>query len=264
MPRMFDGVNDDFVTGTGALSGMTYGTVAVLYRLTSLSPWHGLFEVHDSGGTFLGAVVMNDSFKLSWYSGAGNANSGVALSAGVWYLQVVRKATGSAVPRFSHYNFTTQAWSHAAGTDSVANWTAPGASGTVKCTSEGAADFVDGDLAVRAAWANALPWAASGAGDALLEAAGLHFSLMAWMGAAPSALWVFDQSDTTQKVSDLTGGGANETSLIGTTVTADSVPTFGYGADLFELRTAPTTGLPPEIEGPENSSTMYTRGFGKG
>lgn len=263
MPRTFDGVNDDLVTTTGALSGMTYGTVAALFRYTSNSAFQSLFVLHSSGGSFLGSVVITDSNQMHCHNNIAGSSSGVTLSSAVWYLQVVRKATGSSVPRFSGYNYTTGAWSHAAGS-AIANWVAPSSGGTVKCSWENSAEWFKGDLVARAAWSNALPWAASGAGDLILEAAGLQYSLMAWINAAPSALWVFDQADTGQTVPDLTGGGASQSSIVGTTVTAGAVSSFGYGADLFELRTSPTTGLPPDIEGPENSSTMYNKGFGKG
>lgn len=265
MPRGFDGVNDDFVTGTGALSGMTYGTVAILFRFTSNGLVQALFNPHNSSGTFLGTIgVLDTPNQMFWHTaGAGDSISGVTLTSDVWYLQVVRKDTGNVAARFSGYNYTTQAWSHATAANGRINWTAPGVSGTFKM-SFSSADWFKGDMAVRAAWPNALPWAANSTGDALLEAAGLHFSLMAWINAAPSALWVFDQTDVAQTVRDMTGGGANQSSIVGTTVTTDTVPSFGYGADLFETRTTPTGDLPPPVEGPENSSTMYNKGFGKG
>jgi len=218
--RLFDGINDDLVCSTGALSGMTFGTVAVVFQMQGAGVSRALFDPHSSGGSFLGAVAINDNEKMSWYAGS-EVHSGVNLSAGVWYLQVARKATGSATPRFSGYNYTSGAWSHANGTaGALPNWTAPGVSGTIKCSFEGSGDWFNGEVAVRAAWSNLLPWSSDATGDALLVASGLPFSLQAWLNRAPSALWVLDQSAITQNVIDSTGGGANQSSLVGTAVSA--------------------------------------------
>lgn len=263
MSRTFDGVNDEFICSTGALSGMTYGTIAVIFRCDDFGLASGLFNPHNSGGTFLGALdVTASTGNVKWFSNDGA--QGPTISANIWYCLVARKATGTATARFSIFNYTTSAWAHQNADRTSINWASPGASGTIRHSFQSSDDFIDGDIAVRAAWANSLPWSADSTGDANIVATGLNFSLMGWINAAPSALWVLDQSDTTQKIVDLTGGGANQTSLTGTTVSADAVPSFGYGADLFETRTAPSTGLPPEVEGPENSSTMYSQGFGKG
>ena len=54
-------------------------------------------------------------------------------------------------------------------------------------------------------------------------------SLQAWYQVQPKGLWVLDQAATTQKVPDWTGGGANESALVGTTVGTSSVPGFSYG-----------------------------------
>lgn len=257
MPRSFDGVNDDFVTGIGVMSAMTYGTVAALFKHTaSGGPDQSLVCWHNSVDDWVGSTGLDGIDRVYWHSGAAYS-TGATLTGGTWYLQVVRKATGTAAPRFSGYNYTTKAWAHANGA-TVVNWTAPGGSGTIKMSFEGVSDFFKGDLAVRAIWSNALPWAADSGGDALLEAAGLQFSLTAWLNTAPSALWVFDQADVAQKVPDMTGGGANQSSVTGTAVSTNSVPSFGYSADLFDTRTVPSTGLPPPIEGGENSSTMYS------
>lgn len=264
MARTLNGSSDDIVFTIGGLSAMAYGTVAAIARFDDFNDWGTLFGPHDSGGSRVGSVQVQQSTGLfEWIQGLSTVQA-QTLSTSVWYFLLVRKGTGNVTPRFSVYNYTTSAWSHQAGSMGCPNWPTPGASGTIRQSNAGTSDFHDGEIAVRAAWSNLLPWAATSGGDPLIEATGMHLSLAAWFNATPTALWVYDQSATTQTIPDLTGGGANQSSLSGTTVSTLSVPSFSYSADLFVTRTHPTAGAPPPIEGPENSSTMYNRGFGKG
>ena len=52
MPRTFDGTDDTVSFSSGAVSGMTYGTVAMLIRrASSAEVYHALVIPHPSGGT---------------------------------------------------------------------------------------------------------------------------------------------------------------------------------------------------------------------
>ncbi len=78
----------------------------------------------------------------------------------------------------------------------------------------------DGDLAAVGIWSRILT---------VSEITTLACSLQEWVAASPAGMWVFDQSSPSQALLDWTGGGANETSRTGTTVSSTSVPTLGYG-----------------------------------
>jgi hypothetical protein len=231
--REFDGTDDEVITASGGLSAMTFGTVAVLFKITTMgSSAHVLFSPHNSGGTCLGYVGVSEltGGRPEWFDGGSLAPNGANGSApeDVWHLLVVRKVTGSAAPRFSIYNLDTGTWTHTAGSTAVADWTAPGGSGTIKMSFQSSVARLNGRMAVRAAWANSLPWTADAAGDVALEAAGLQDTLQAWVDAAPSALWPYNQVNVADGLLDIIGA-ADESSRVGTvTVTGDNPPGFSF------------------------------------
>src|SRR3990172_427971 len=148
----------------------------------------------------------------------------IAITGGAWQVLAVSKATGTVAARFHKYLYSTDAHSHENDDATVANSSAPttnvylGTDGTVTV------DGLDGDLLIAAVWDVVLS-------DAQFEA--LPFSLAAWFAVQPKGLWLLDQDTTAQKVLDLTGGGANETALAGTTIGTASVPVFGYEAPIL-------------------------------
>lgn len=244
--REFNGTTDDFVCATGAASGMTYGTCAALIKFTTTAAFQQLSGLHDSGGTFLAeplGLVDFGQFTM-WNTSDSTA---VDASTGVWYLAVVRKATGTATPRFSVYNYTAGAWTHAAGSATLTDWTAPGTTGTIRCSFQGTADFFAGRIAARALWANTLPWTADTTGDTAIVSSGLKDAASNWATRNPSAFWLFNQTSTGTAVSDVsTTGTANQTSLTGTTaINGDDPPGFD-----FTLTAAPPPPVAVQAAGP--------------
>ena len=159
---------------------------------------------------------------------------------GVWVTAVVRKATGTTTPRLSWYNHSTKAWTHANAGATTANGTAPGASGS--STPPPTAPTAKPGKATSPSpppGPTRLKWSADATGDAQIIDAGLHLSLNAWIAAAPSGLWVWDQSATAQIVGDRAGGGAGQSAISGTTVSTLSLPDLGYGAPTIQLRRQP-------------------------
>jgi hypothetical protein len=229
---------------SGALATGTFGTQAIIVKRSATGAWHTFLALHNSGGSALTQFAYSSGNLSALWVNGDTSNGPAAVATTAWGLVVVRKATGGAIPRFSVYNFTAGTWSHAAGSLSLPNWTAPGASGTVRFRWESFDQFA-GRVAVRAAW-NSLPWSADTTGDAALEAAGLHTSLQKWVDATPSALWAFNQDAVTTAVTDLTGGGANQTARTGTTVvTGDDPPGFSFtlgGGDQTVTPSAVATG----------------------
>jgi hypothetical protein len=79
---------------------------------------------------------------------------------------------------------------------------------------------LDGRLAVIGIWQSVLT-------NTQIE--GLTSALSAWKDLGPTALWAFNQASTTTPVTDLTGGGADQTAITGTTaVTGDDPPGFDF------------------------------------
>lgn len=220
MARTFDGANDLLVTSAGATTGTTFGTFAVIMRRNSTA-YNSLVFLHTSTPTGIYGLLIEDNasgnqLELATAS-ASRFSTFTVVNADGWVLVAGGKATGTTTPRFHKYVYSTNAWTHENGGGTLAN-----ASGTVNNVRFGEWEGVDdfgGDIAAVAMWKRNLS-------DAEVET--LPHSVMAWHATAPTAFWLFDQSLTTQAVIDLTGGGANQSSLTGTTVSTNSTP-LSYG-----------------------------------
>lgn len=216
----------------GGLGAMTFGTFALLVKVDSSGAVKTPFCLLDSAqGYVLTPFQVTAAPEAAEFDGIQIVAS---LPTAVWLLVVVRKATGTAAPRTSYYNYNTTTWTHANAGTTHANWTAP-TSGFVNTATDGTTGeaFV-GRLAVTAAWSNALPWSADSTGDSALVASGLITSLSSWVTAAPSALWPWNPVVATG-ITDLVGS-ANQAAIVGTTlVNGDDPPGFD-----FALSAAPT------------------------
>lgn len=260
MARTFTGSNHiDFSPGAVTDSSLANRTFATIMRLTTdvVSDNDSLIVLNEStdgnGTLFIGAGGTLGMCHTAFAQVA--TSTFVTTAANGYVLLAGTKVSGTATPRFHQYIYGTNVWTHQNGNQGIVG---DGAGATTTCELGaffGTFDPLDGDIAVAAVFPTVLT-------DDQTEL--LAHSLMAWHSFTPEALWVLDQSSITQKVVDLTGGGADESAISGTTVATTSVPGFTYGADVMGIHSVPTTGLPPDVEGPENSSTMYSRGFGKG
>lgn len=229
MPRTFDGTNDQITLGIGALTGFAYGTLACIFKRSTDASWDALIVLHASGGagSSRSSIEISDGNRMTWQVGALARNSTFdVLVADGWQLLACTKTTGSTTPRFHRYVYSTGTWTHTdATTGSAADNSTPGGSGRVVLGEWEGDDDLGGDLAVAGAWSN------RALSDAEVEH--LAFSLAAWHSTAPTALWVLDQSATSQAVIDLTGNGSNQTSITGTAVATASLPVFSYGHDVL-------------------------------
>lgn len=228
--RRFDGIDDNIITSAAALEQMSYGTVAYIFKRRGTG-YRTALAFDTSSNNTQWATGWNDSNALYMWTNDGSNGPSVA-STTTHYLVVVRKGDGVLTPRFSLYDFVAATWTHAAGSLAIGNGPVAGVSG-VTGFDWGGAELADADFYVRAAWANEVQWSADAAGDAAIEAAGLHTSYSNWVTATSgtnTALWRFDQASTTDPVNDQTGNGANQTSIVGTTVvTGDDPPGFSWG-----------------------------------
>jgi hypothetical protein len=224
--REFNGTSDNIVHSTGGLSGMTYGTVAIIFKTSTTTGDRQYHCLITSGAGFAGNPAGQRDNKLVTFSGGYSTLASPTLTTDRWWLAVMRKDTGTVNPRWSVYDFTGDAWVHGNGDVARADWTAPGASGTIECQF-GGAEHWSGRLAVRASWTNEVHWTADASGDTAIEAAGLETSLQNWVDETPDALWAYNQ-DPLSAVDDIVGG-ADQSSVSGTTVvTGDDPPGFSF------------------------------------
>lgn len=242
MARFFDGTADDVIVSAGAVVGLNYGAIAAIVRRNATGVWHSIaiVETAAAGGLYALEFTDGNQLNLNTDAGAGGSGSTAFTSTTTWYFVAGEKATGSVAPRFHIYNYSTGAWTHENGGAAVNNTT-----GTVGQTRIGRWQTVDdynGDIEVVGIWKNQTFT------DAQWEASGLPFSLQAWYAlGTPTAIWHLNQSATTQNVADLTGGGANQTTLNGTSVSTVHPPLFNVGAGAWRVIKAPAGGSPTTL-----------------
>lgn len=219
MARRFVAASNDRLTfGLGAC-GFATGplTIAALIRPAS-TPGQPQTIWSTSGGGVTQLMRGSDTF-IYWWDGAATRAMNTGLPVNEWGLVAWTKAAGTVIGRGHVYLYSTNVWVHAnAGNTSAA----PTQSGvvTIGLLNPGTQPF-DGDIAVVGIWDTLLS-------DAQIES--LALDLAAWYAPAqPRGLWLLDQAAVTMSVPDLSGGGANQTAIVGTTVSTNSVPIWTPG-----------------------------------
>lgn len=223
---------------TGLASARTFVAVVRLASNVSGSPWtifcakaadglqQAAFRIGNSTGTDANLAVGVQGTSTS-------STTSVSTSDG-WVLVFVSKAAGTATPRFGKYVYSSDSWSFSNGAAIAYGGTTCDMVQIGETTAD--ARYFDGDIAAVAAIPSALT-------DGQIAA--LPYSLSSWRSYAPDGLWILDQSDTSQAVVDLSGNGANQTSITGTTVSTASVPILGYGHPVFTATRTTNAGSPP-------------------
>lgn len=222
--------------GVGGLASIAQSasTMAAIVRRNANLSSDTIISFETASLSELTFFIGNSSDDLlRWCTQAGTADTiPISLTTAEGYaLVAVNKAAGTVNPRGHKFVYGTNTWSHADSATTAPD-TATISGGFVqigRLYTVSTFDFV-GDIAIVGAWTRSLS-------DAEIEQ--LAFSLHAWKSSAPDGLWLLDQSDTGQAVLDWSGGGSNQTSLTGTTVSTTSVPGFGYGHPVLILPTRP-------------------------
>ena len=227
MPRTFTTASSEvIVTGLGALGFTSNVTMASIVRNDTgeTSVRHSVVSVGDSNTKGYSLVLEQTSGLIIAGSNGSVQVAGTlaATAATGWVLVAFTKATGTATPRFHLYNYGTNTASHENAGGTLADPTTPVTRAQIgRRQTTSTPRYYQGDIAAVGVWNAVLT-------DAQFEA--LAFSLSAWFAVQPKGLWLLDQSAVAQTVIDLTGGGANQSSITGTTLGAVSVPVFSYGA----------------------------------
>lgn len=222
MARTFDGAGDRLTVSIG-LTGfvMGPGTAAAIVKRGADGAIHSIFH---AGAATSGAnrwmLRMDAANKIDLATPTAVAAATLTVTvANGWSLIAASKASGTSTPRFHRYIFSTNVWSHEDGASTLADSGTPITTSCMGEQASGSGDY-NGDIAIAGIWNVVLT-------DTQIES--LAFSLQAWFQVQPKGLWLLDQAATTHKVADLTGGGARESALTGTTVATSAVPVFSYG-----------------------------------
>lgn len=221
MSRLFNGVSDEMEFASGASSLLPTGTftIAILWRPNA---------VH-SGGIIVGRDINpNDHIEIRpnldgdiHIVETGGAVAPYAPYVGQWALHVFTKPAGNSVVRSHLYRYDTAAWTHA-NLGSVNDETAI----TRVLVGRHANTFLNANLAAIGMWVG------TEFTDLTLENSGIITSLANWVTLAPSTLWRFNQASVGIPVFDLMDGGADQTSITGTSVSAAEPPGFSFSVNV--------------------------------
>lgn len=194
---------------------------------------------HNVPGSSVALANDYSDGKVYWTSGGAFTDDGAlggAYSASTgWELWAMSKAAGTVTPRFHRYRYDTTTWSHGNGGGNVQDFattidamyvgTRPGSSET-------------GDF-----WVAAVGGVNANLSDSDIQTGGYIASILPWKNNLGFA-WKFDLAVATAVV-DLTGNGADQFALIGTTTldAGEDPPGFSYS-----LSGGQTQAINPAIE----------------
>jgi hypothetical protein len=232
--RNFNGTTAKVLMSLGAVpTAITAVSFAAIVNPTTVSRFNNICSMLTSADA-LGCDMTISSGNVLQYEESGAAkNTVTSIGTGWQFLAVTKAAGASNVVDGTRYVYSNNTFTNTA-SSVVGN-----PAGTIArpyIGALGATDFFLGDIAIVAFWSRKL---------AATEVANLPFSLQAWYTSAPTAAWLLDQAATGQKIRDFTGGGANESTLTGTTVSTNSVPVFGYwDHQMLRTRSAAAAAAP--------------------
>ncbi|HEX6969112.1 MAG TPA: DUF4082 domain-containing protein [Micromonosporaceae bacterium] len=234
--REFDGVDDRIITAVGQVPPAT-GPVTVLALWKPLGLDRGCLIRAVDTDTDSTVIGMNPYDDGNVYVSAGNFTSMPYTGSEGWLITGAGKAGGNDPAPVGHwYDFDTGTWSHPTlsqlnGTSAVPDeirfgWNASSEFGAMR-------------LALVGVWDSKLD-------NATVEQ--LASSLQAWVDSSPVVLLPFTQPSADVPVQDLTGGGADQMSIVGTVAVRDDVPA---GFDLG-------TGSPLTVDGDTANFNTFT------
>jgi hypothetical protein len=234
--RNFGGA-DSLILLPGALTGVTPGpwTAAILWK-RSQTIASALLTIALSGSN---ASASFTSKFWSFISTGGADDPNVAfvdstatattvadvVNADGWVISVVTKAGGSAIPRFHNRYLTAASTLRGDGAAALANGATITSADRVEFGKDEYFNRLSGRIALSAVWDVAFT-------DAQVDELWANLCTFDWLAhslGAPKALWQFNQGSAWTDVRDLTGGGADQVALTGTSVVdGDDPPGWRY------------------------------------
>lgn len=239
LARRFDGIDDHILAsvGTATLTGnYTIAWLGRKLRDTQLSSLSAPFNTTDAAGgnlghrtllTTVGALQMAHTLDVETAPTLRHAEHD-------WIIYAVTGNAGStAIVRF-HLWTPDGGWQHEDSGTTV---------GPIAATPDliefgsrfNAGIHEKGDVAVVGAWNSQLS-------DGSIETLSTNWRTQDWFDLSPAGLWDFGQDSVGTPVTDITGNGADQTSIAGTTVIDDGPAGWIYGA------AAPTVQLGQALE----------------
>lgn len=134
----------------------------------------------------------------------------------IWCFMAVTKATGSNKALYYIYRYDTKVWTKAESLNAF-TWAFTGTPAEIQFGRWDGTEQFKGRYAAAAIFGSQLS-------EAELKALAEGSDISSWLTKSPKGLWMFNQASTGESVPDSTGNGANQSSLVGTTVFAEEPP----------------------------------------
>jgi hypothetical protein len=237
--REFDGTDDAIVFSPGSTVGLSAPiSAAVVFKRNETVDSILLAAAQNATTTsdtfserFKGYIRANANNDVTWGTPTTTDSAETLVNADGWALIVLTKASGSALPRVHRHIFGGSTTRSNCGANS-ANMTALDSSSRWEVGKDEFTNHTACRIAVAAVWGVQLT---DGQVDEIASDLSTQ-SMYENTGGTPLALWDFNQASTATAVTDLTGGGADQLAITGTTVIADGVDdppgwTFGLEAE---------------------------------
>lgn len=136
---------------------------------------------------------------------------------GVWILVAATKSTPeTSMADFYTYRYDTKAFTHQESAGSF-SWMFNGPPAEIQFGRWNSTEQFTGKYAAAAIYGSVLT-------GAEIKSMAEGPSVEAWLSKSPKGLWMFNQASTATSVTDATGNGANQISLLGTSVVAEEPP----------------------------------------
>lgn len=239
--RSFDGTDDEIRTSIGNCNITGAVSMGAIFRRSANGDYHAIMGLHTSGGTATYSIEVADTNVFDFTGNVNFGGHGIVAADG-WTLVLFTKATGTVAPRLHRYVYSTKAWTHFTASTSTANGSSV-SGGTVRFGEWQDVDDFAGLIDRAAIWDKELT-------DA--EAELLTGGLGSWFYSNPKGLWDFRQAATGQGVRDLTGGGADQSTIAGTTVDKDQSfqePGWGQAGIINLIASAGGTTFTQDVSG---------------
>lgn len=133
-----------------------------------------------------------------------------------WVLVAAVKAAGVSKANYYYYRFSSSTWSSGESTETYTS-VYGGAPAEFQLGRWNGTEQFTGKYAAAMVLDKALS-------EAEVKALVSVNAITDWLSLAPKALWTFDQQSVGEEVKDITGNGANQTTIEGTTVLAEEPP----------------------------------------
>jgi len=241
MARAFDGVDDQITFSAGTTALIARGAVTYLVYVRFKSNHRGgLLSGTETGTRKMGCNPFDNGHVFFAVNGSVGSNFDYSTFLNEYVIVGYGKASGNGATVTEHLWRSGSGWTHTdLGTIDAS------AGSTIDAWVTGLFDsgqLLHADIAVQALYASKLS-------NAAIDAAGLQTNLTAWNSLTPAALWSFNQASVGTAVTDLTGGGADQTALTGTAVADEPAGFTNSLNQVVTLGLQSTTDTPFAVTG---------------